>query len=78
MCVPLIKIHYLISVICSFHSTNMIGYNKKKTIKKGHHFFAVSVHIIQAKRKARGKPLVKCLCACELNMDVRVFEFEMK
>lgn len=76
MCVALIKIHYLISVICSFLSTNMIGYNKNN--KKGHLFFAVSVHIIQAKRKARGKPLVKCLCACELNMDMRVFEFEMK
>lgn len=67
LCVPLIKIHYLISVICSSFSTNMIAYNKTVN-KRTPFFFAVSVHVYKQKGNERGKPLVKCVCVCELKL----------
>lgn len=68
-CVPLIKIHYLISVICSsFASFDVffliifwISYNKTKT-----------GHVYKRKDRARGKP-----CVCFLTKwSMRVFELE--
>lgn len=62
LCVPLIKIHYLISVICSSFSTNMIGYNI--TVNKRTPFLRSQRSRVEGERNARGKSLVKCLCVC--------------
>lgn len=63
--VPLIKIHYLISVICSYFRRIIVLLSYNKTEKDT---TAVSVlFTYTSKRNARGKPL-----------KMRVFEFEMK
>lgn len=54
----------------------MIGYNI--AINKRTQFLRSQRSRVEGERNARGKSLVKCLCVCELKMDVRVFEFEMK